>query len=176
MAKPLNFLNFVAYLIYMGAHVISADDLRQVMEALRTIVQELRVSSARLQREHGLSGAQLFVLQQLAESPAASVNALAERTHTHQSSVSTVIRRLARRRLVRLEPGADDARTRTVRLTPAGEALLAHAPRTAQATLVAALDRLDPGTRCAMARGLTAWLAAAGLTGAPAPFFFERNG
>jgi DNA-binding MarR family transcriptional regulator len=59
-----------------------------VLDAVRRIVQALRESSRQAERQVGLSGAQLFVLQKLAESPASSVNELAARTHTHQSSVS----------------------------------------------------------------------------------------
>ena len=73
------------------------DEIEQItasMNAIRSIVRALRVSSRMIESKMGMSGAQLFVLQQLAEKPAHSLNELAERTATHQSSVSVVVRRL----------------------------------------------------------------------------------
>jgi tetratricopeptide (TPR) repeat protein len=61
---------------------------------LREIVQALRESSRRAEQRLGISGAQLFVLEKLADAPSQSLNDLAARTFTHQSSVSTVVARL----------------------------------------------------------------------------------
>ncbi len=62
-----------------------------MLDAIRRIVQALRESSRAAEKRVGLSGAQLFVLQTLGESPGLSLNELAERTRTHQSSVSVVV-------------------------------------------------------------------------------------
>ena len=59
----------------------------QALDGIRRILRDLRVSSRAAEQELGLSGAQLFVLQQLAQAPAESLNELANRTRTHQSSV-----------------------------------------------------------------------------------------
>ena len=60
----------------------------------------LRVASRAAERDVGLGAAQLFVLHKLEEAPRLSLNELAERTRTHQSSVSVVVRRLVNRGLV----------------------------------------------------------------------------
>jgi DNA-binding MarR family transcriptional regulator len=87
-----------AILDHMGSHTNStAARPRDVLDSLRRIVQVLRESSRRAERQLGISGAQLFVLEKLAEAPSQSLNELAERTHTHQSSVSTVVARLVKR-------------------------------------------------------------------------------
>src|SRR3954449_11206732 len=75
-------------------------DIRDVMDAIRRIVRVLRVSSRAAEKQGGLSGAQLFVLHKLADAPALSLNELADRTRTHQSSVSVVVQRLVDRELV----------------------------------------------------------------------------
>ncbi|HEX3158563.1 MAG TPA: MarR family transcriptional regulator, partial [Gemmatimonadaceae bacterium] len=93
------------------------------MTALRRLVRTLRLSASAIERDIGVSGAQLFVLRQLQQRPAASLNELAERTLTHQSSVSTVVRRLAERGLVARSPAADDARRLEIALTAQGAAL-----------------------------------------------------
>ncbi len=71
-----------------------------------------------------------------------SVNALAERTLTHQSSVSVVVGKLAGRKLVRREKSEADARQRQVTLLPAANKILRRSPDSAQARLIAALDSL----------------------------------
>ena len=84
----------------MGAHISRGADVQAVLDGVRRIVQALRASSRWAEQHVGLSGAQLFVLQKLAETPAMSVNELAARTHTHQSSVSMVVSRLVEHGLV----------------------------------------------------------------------------
>jgi DNA-binding MarR family transcriptional regulator len=76
------------------------------------------------------------VLQQLAAAPARSINELAERTYTHQSSVSVVVRRLVQQGLVARRPAVGDRRRRELRLTEAGERLAAQAPAPAQIRLI----------------------------------------
>ncbi len=87
------------------------------MNAMRAIVRALRVSSRMIESKMGMSGAQLFVLQQLAERPADSFNDLAERTATHQSSVSVVVRRLVDHGYVSRTPSDADRRRVELALT-----------------------------------------------------------
>jgi MarR family transcriptional regulator, lower aerobic nicotinate degradation pathway regulator len=127
-----------------------------VLDSIRYVVRTLRISGRAAEQTVGVSGAQLFVLQQLARSPAQSLNELAERTLTHQSSVSVVVSRLVSRRLVARTVSSEDARRIVLTLTPAGRALLARAPEAAQARLVGGLRRLPPREARALARGLRA--------------------
>ncbi|HJY34709.1 MAG TPA: hypothetical protein VJ260_07640, partial [Vicinamibacterales bacterium] len=66
----------------MGAHTSGRPhETRGILDAVRRIVRELHESSRAAEKQVGLSGAQLFVLQTLAEHPGASLNDLAARTH-----------------------------------------------------------------------------------------------
>lgn len=67
-------------------------EIVRVVDALRSIVQSLRISGRLVEQQVGISSAQLYILEELAERPAQSINELAERTFTHQSSVSMVVR------------------------------------------------------------------------------------
>src|SRR3954469_8533224 len=97
--------------IYMGAHTIPrGGETRAILDAVRRIVRTLHESSRAAEKSLGLTGAQLFVLQKLADAPGLSLNALAAQTHTHQSSVSTVVSRLVERGLVLRPAAADDGR------------------------------------------------------------------
>src|ERR1700710_363682 len=118
------------------------EDVREVLNALRRIVRSLRVSSRTAEQRVGLSGAQLFVLQCLARQSPCSVNELAARTATDQSSVSVVVSRLVARGHVRRAPSKLDRRRVELTLTPSGRALLAAAPEAAQGRLLGALTQL----------------------------------
>src|SRR4051812_3921960 len=105
----------------MGAHVIQRrGETRAVIDAVRRIVRSLHESSRAAEKSLGLSGAQLFVLQTLADVPGLSLNGLSDRTHTHQSSVSTVVSRLVERGLILRTPASDDARRLELRVSAEG--------------------------------------------------------
>jgi len=149
------------------------DDLRVVLDAFRHIVRELRVSSRAAEARVGLSAAQLFALHRLAEGQALSLGELAERTFTHQSSVSVVVRRLAERRLVAKRVSRADGRRVELTLTPAGRALLRRAPAAAQERLITALSRLSVPERHRLARSLSRVVREMGADGQVAAMFFE---
>src|ERR1041384_3379470 len=115
-------------------------NIQRSMNAVRSIVRAQRINTRAIELKMGISLAQLFVLQQLAERPAESLNELADRTATHQSSVSVVVRRLVDRGLVSRTASAADKRRIEIDVTPAGRALLTGAPETIQSQLIAGLE------------------------------------
>jgi DNA-binding MarR family transcriptional regulator len=156
----------------MGSNV-SRPGTREVLDALRRIVQGLRESSRDAEKRVGLSGAQLFVLHTVAESPGLSLNDLAERTRTHQSSVSAVVARLRRSGLVDRSTAAEDARRAEIRLSARGRSRLRSAPRAAQERLIAAVDALAAPDRARLAVTLRRLVASMGLADRDAPMLFE---
>ena len=146
-----------------------------ILDAIRHIVRALRVSSRELEKSLGLSGAQFFVLQKLAGAATLSINELAARTHTDQSSVSVVVSRLVDRGLVQSVVSSADARRRSLSLTPMGRSLLAHSTETPQERLLQAINRLPPKDREHLADLLRQLTEQAGLSGDRAPMFFEDD-
>jgi DNA-binding MarR family transcriptional regulator len=141
----------------MGAHTNGRDDeTRAVLDSIRRIVRTLHESSRAAEKQVGLSGAQLFVLQTLADHPGASLNDLAARTHTHQSSVSTVVARLVERGLVLRAPSTADGRRLELRLSAEGRRLITRAPDPAQGQLIQAIQRLPAARRRVLATSLLA--------------------
>src|ERR1041385_5291125 len=124
-----------------------SEDLTRSMDAVRAILRALRLNTREIELKIGISLAQLFVLQQVAERPAESLNDLADRTATHQSSVSVVVRRLVDRGLVSRKSSTIDKRRVQIAATAAGMNLLKGAPRTIQTRLVAALEHLSASER-----------------------------
>ncbi|HSA56489.1 MAG TPA: MarR family winged helix-turn-helix transcriptional regulator [Gemmatimonadaceae bacterium] len=148
-------------------------EARAVMEALRRVVLALRSVGEGPARDHGLTSARLFVLRRIAAHPGQGLAELAARTLTRASSVSEVVTRLVEAGLVERHSGATDRRRVELRLTPAGEAMIAGAPETTQERLVAGLLALPDETRRSLAEGFAAWLAVSGLADAPSVMFFE---
>jgi DNA-binding MarR family transcriptional regulator len=152
-------------------------DVSRALDAVRKIVRALRLSSRAIEKDAGITGAQLFVLQQLAAKPAESVNELAERTLTHQSTVSVVVTRLVQRGLVNRSPSREDARRTEIAVSPSGLALLERSPLTVQARLALALQKLSDEQLRGLADGLDAWLHEAGIhSEVPGLFFEEESG
>jgi DNA-binding MarR family transcriptional regulator len=147
---------------------------REVLDAIRRIVQALRESSRLAESHVGLSGAQLFVLRTVAESPGLSLNELAERTRTHQSSVSAVVTRLARQGLVQKRVASGDSRRIEIRLLPTGRRHLDRAPQSAQEQLVAAVDALPGAERARLAATLEGLVRGMALPRKRPAMFFEE--
>jgi DNA-binding MarR family transcriptional regulator len=147
---------------------------RQVLDAIRRIVRELRESSRATERSMGLSTAQVFVLNRLAGAPALSLNELAARTLTHQSSVSVVVTKLVERGLVTRTASAADARRVEIALTKPGRALLLRAPRAApQDRLIAGLELIGAAQRRGLAASLGRLVDAMALSDQRPEMFFE---
>jgi DNA-binding MarR family transcriptional regulator len=138
----------------MGSHINeerAADDIQAILDGIRFLVHRLRESSREAERRLGLSSAQIFVLQHLSAAGELSINDLATRTYTHQSSVSVVVSRLVRKGLVKRGRAADDRRRSALSLSDKGRRLLHSAPDVPQATLIRSLRRLPNRPRGAMA-------------------------
>ena len=161
--------------MYMGSNTTSADT-RAVLDAVRRIVQSLRESSRWAEKALGLSGAQLFVLQTLAESPGISLNDLAARTHTHQSSVSTVVARLVASGHVVRRKSVVDGRAVTLSLSLRGRRVADRAPHAAQERLILGIERLSASRRVALASALGSLADVMDATDPEPPMFFEDRG
>jgi MarR family transcriptional regulator, lower aerobic nicotinate degradation pathway regulator len=150
-------------------------DLTSVMNSVRILFRGVRLNNVDVERKLGISLAQLFVLEQLAEHPGCSVNDLAALTGTHQSSVSVVVRKLTERGLAEKRTASDDARRVELSLTPEGRGLLGRSPLTFQARLLAALHKLGSDRTHMLAETLTDWLRLCGVEDPSPPMFFEEE-
>jgi DNA-binding MarR family transcriptional regulator len=161
----------------MGTHASPlAADVRVVLDAIRRIVQVLRTSSREAETQVGLTAAQLFALQQLASLPGASVNELAARTFTHQSSVSVVVQRLVERKLVAKVISRDDRRRVRLALTDAGRAVLRRSPEPVQDRLIAGIAALPVSQRQVFTQALSSIAQVLAANDAAPPMLFEEKG
>jgi len=121
-----------------------------------------------------VSGAQLFVLQKLAEEPELSVNGLAQRTLTSKSSVSVVVARLVERGLVKRRPSPSDGRSVILALTAAGRSVVDRGPESPQGRILSALSRLLRGDLATFARVFDAFVAELGVKTMEPRMLFEN--
>ncbi|HEV7484906.1 MAG TPA: MarR family transcriptional regulator [Thermoanaerobaculia bacterium] len=150
-------------------------DSQRILDSIRRLVRMLRVSDRQAQSELGVSGAQLFVLTELGKTPSLSLNDLAARTLTDQSSVSVVVTRLVDAGLITRDRDARDARRLVINLTRSGHALLQKAPPVAQERLLAVFDGLSDAERKRFADTLEEIVDNAGGDDGPAPMLFEED-
>jgi MarR family transcriptional regulator, organic hydroperoxide resistance regulator len=145
------------------------------LEAVRRLVRALRLAANRARETAGVSSAELFILHALVDGgPVGSLNELAARTYTDQSSASPVVERLRRRRLIRRQRSVVDGRRITIELTEAGRLLLERAPTPPQASIIAALQRIPLPEREAIARGLSRLVDEMGLSELRGAMLFEE--
>src|SRR3954471_24793855 len=149
--------------------------IERSMNAIRSIVRALRINTRAIELKLGISLAQLFVLQMLSERAADSLNDLAERTATHQSSVSVVVRRLVERGYVTRTSSATDKRRIEIGLTPDGRKLLEGAPSTIQTQLMTALREMGRDSQENLADLLERWLITAKIDLAAPPMLGENE-
>jgi DNA-binding MarR family transcriptional regulator len=142
----------------------------RALNALRRLVASLADSARDLDRA---APAQRFILEQLADGPLPSVNALAARTHTTQATVVIVLNRLERTALVARQADPNDRRRTLVSITAKGRRLLARSAVPVQSRLLGALDAMPRRQARALADALEAWVSAAGLAQTPAALFLE---
>jgi DNA-binding MarR family transcriptional regulator len=86
-----------------------------------------------------------------------------------------VVRRLCEGGFVTRARSPVDGRRVELSLTRAGRAAARRAPRLAQQQLIAAVDRLPPERREALASGLASLVMLLGIGAARPPMFFEEG-
>jgi len=149
---------------------------KDILDAIRRILRALRESSRSAETELGLSGAQLLVLQFLKSGHPLSINELAERTQTHQSSVSAIVTKLVEAGLVKREASPQDGRRVEIDLTVSGMRLLKKKSMAlAHERLFAGISELTPNHQKQLAELLVKVVHSAGFGDQPATLFFEDD-
>ena len=143
------------------------------MDSLRQIVHALEIGSRAAQITVGLSGAQLLVLQTLDAAGVMSINELAQKSHTHQSSVSVVVSRLTEAGLVKRAAAPGDARRLELSVTGAGRKALQAGFVTPQQRLMASLESMPPTRVGELRTLLDELIRLSGMDSETPPMFFE---
>jgi DNA-binding MarR family transcriptional regulator len=150
-------------------------DLQLLLDSIRRIVQTLNTSSREIEKKLGISMAQLFVLQELTDGETFSINELASRTFTHQSSVSVVVQKLKERRLVVSKSSPSDARKMEIGISVEGKKLLRKAPNAAQNLFISAFNEMPIAKQRQLAQLMAEYTSSIVFGKATPQMFFEKS-
>ena len=146
---------------------------KRILNSIRQLVRVLRLFDREAQSKYGISAAQVFVLHALDSEDVLSLNELAERTATDQSSASVVVQKLVDSGYVSRVARKDDRRHIELRLTQKGRNVIRRSPPPAQQRILEAVDALSPRDRKAFANTLEQFVQDIGVRGKKVPMLFE---
>jgi DNA-binding MarR family transcriptional regulator len=115
----------------------------QILIALRRVTRAVDQYSRRLAQQHGLTGPQAMIMKEVQRSAGLTMGDLARRVSLSQATVTDVAKRLEARGLLERSRDQNDRRRVTIRLTPAGEQLVAEPLPLLQEHFVARLHELE---------------------------------
>lgn len=114
----------------------------QVLKKFRVIYGSVRQHFREVEQNCGVTGSQLWILQEVAKAPDIGVSELAERLSIHQSTGSQLVEKLVARGLIIKERSKEDQRRVGLRLTADAVKTLKNAPGPAEGILPEALNAL----------------------------------
>lgn len=115
----------------------------QVLISLRKIIRAIDLHSKRLERESGLTGPQLLIMQLIANAGEVTAGVIAREVSLSQATVTSIIDRLERKGLLVRERNTEDKRKVMVSLTTAGNTALEKAPALMQESFIQRFDKLE---------------------------------
>jgi len=118
------------------------DETLDFMRLLWSIEHSLQKQSKRMEAEIGLTGPQRLVLRVVGQFPGISAGELARVVRLHPSTITGILQRLVKRRLLRRERDPDDSRRTRLWTTAAAKRYTRRAAGTVEDTVRRALARL----------------------------------
>jgi DNA-binding MarR family transcriptional regulator len=130
------------------------DPVLQFMQRLWSVAHELQRVSKRMEAELQLTGPQRLALLMIGRTPGVSAGQLAATLHLHPATLTGILARLERARLISRRADAADARRVRLTLTRAGRAANRRRSGTVEAAVRDALGRASRNDAAAAARVL----------------------
>lgn len=117
---------------------------REALRQFRVIFGAVRQHFQTVEKACGVSGAQIWALAALRETPGLKVSELAQAMSIHASTASNLLDKIEKAGLIRRERNTTDQRVVRLYLTELGESRLATAPQPLTGVLTHAIAKL-PG-------------------------------
>lgn len=102
---------------------------KSVLKQFRIIFGTVKQHFREIEISCGISGSQLWLLNEIANRPELGVSRLAENMAIHQSTCSLLVEKLVKKQLVAKQRLSEDQRKVGLMITEAGKAILAKAPQ-----------------------------------------------
>jgi DNA-binding MarR family transcriptional regulator len=168
----LPFFTFIDF-VWDPMYFKRMSETQAIFNSLRQIVRALRLNSSQVESKTGLSGAQMFVLQKIQPGETVSVNEIAARTKTDQSSVSVVVKKLTEKKFLSRKTDPNDQRKALLSLTATGISVANRPSGLVQDHLLSAIQSLPKGERIRLAALLQKLNQIAKIDQEPTTLFFE---
>jgi DNA-binding MarR family transcriptional regulator len=126
----------------------------QVLKKFRVIYGSMRQHFREIEQSCGVTGSQLWILQEVANTPDVGVSDLADRLSMHQSNVSQLAEKLVVRGLMIKMRSKEDQRRVGLCLTEDGMQLLKNAPGPTEGLLPLALQTLPESSLLVLDKSL----------------------
>lgn len=125
-----------------------------IVQELQEILQQIDRYSRWSLRRFGVTGPQVWALRVIRRLGKVTTGDLAERMYLHISTVSSLIDRLERQKLVRRSSDPADRRKVWLRLTPKGRLTVGSTPPSPRSRLPEGLENLSTGGLLELRRSL----------------------
>ena len=129
------------------------------LKKLRVVIRAAQRHSAWIEKQCGVSGTQLWVMQELHETPGLRVGEIAVRLAIHQTTASNLLDALEKRGYIVKARDPNDQRAVRLVLSESGGCLLMQAPTPARGLLPESLRQLDAESLSQLNKGLQGLLS-----------------
>ena len=150
------------------------EDAGAILNRVRQLVRALRTFEKQAQSRYGLGAAQMFILHILARESELSLNELAQRTATDQSSASLAVGKLVSEGYVRRASSEEDRRQVRLSLTPRGRALVKRSPAAVQERMMESVREMSGAERAQLLRLLEKLMSGMAIEDRP-PMLFQDD-
>lgn len=146
-----------------------------VLKKLRIVIRAAQRHSASIEKQCDVSGAQLWAMHELSESPGLRVGDIASKMSIHQTTASNLLDTLSKKGYVIKQRDSLDQRVVKLSLSQLGQNIITIAPKPARGLLPDALCKLSHTQLSELSSGLQALVSVvddeAGASGLlPLPF------
>ena len=157
------------------ADASNLEDAHSVLNSFRCLVKSLRLADRAGLKEYGLGASQLYVLHELKRDAPLSINDLADRMATDQSTVSVVVAKLIDKGFVARERSESDARRLDLTLTAKGHLAVRKLPPPIQHLIIEGVQRLPRARAKALAESLRDICDVLGIADQHPPMLMEDD-
>lgn len=130
----------------------------KVLKKMRIVIRAAQRHSAWVEKQCGVTGAQLWVMKELHDAPGLRVGEVAGRLAIHQTTMSNLLDALVKKGYVKKERDQIDQRVVKLVLSEEGHHIIERAPIPARGLLQEALLKLDQKSLDDLNSGLQALL------------------
>jgi DNA-binding MarR family transcriptional regulator len=125
-----------------------------ILKKLRIVIRAAQRHSLWIEKQCGVSGAQLWIMQELHDQPGLRVGELAAKLAVHQTTASNLLDALQKRGYVVKERDSNDQRVVNLKLSEEGTKALKTAPKPARGLLPEAILHLNKENLLLLDKGL----------------------